>query len=95
METQERWKTIPEFPEYVISNKGRVANKNGFLKSFKLSGGVTLSRDGWKTRLSVKKLMKKVWGIDMERHGCDLARENKPPQVDFAKALATVRNYGL
>lgn len=54
----EKWRTIPEFPNYVISNKGRVANKNGKMLSGKV---VKLSRDGWQTKRVVLRIMAQVW----------------------------------
>lgn len=57
--SDEKWRTIPEFTDYVISNHGRIANKAGTLK--KSGEHVKLHRAGYGVRKSVKKLMKEIW----------------------------------
>lgn len=59
--TEEKWRTIPEFPNYVISNHGRVANKvSGEIKAIVRNKMVRLSRNGWIANRSISTLMK-VW----------------------------------
>lgn len=57
---KEKWRTIPEFPNYVISNKGRIANKKGYLMTIN-EDSVRLSRANWKGNRGVKKMMKQIW----------------------------------
>lgn len=62
-QTEEKWRTIPDYPRYVVSNRGRVATKKegkiltqnkGFVYLFSTSGGFC-------SRLSVSKIYHKVW----------------------------------
>ncbi len=57
----EKWRTIPEFPNYVISSHGRVANKNGTQKMMNKRGAVSLSKSGFKTERSVHQIFKTLW----------------------------------
>lgn len=59
---KELWRSIPGFPEYVVSSTGRIANKNtGHLKSVNSRGRVTLHRSGWKTKRLATRIFKDVW----------------------------------
>lgn len=60
-ESEEKWRTIPDFQNYVISNKGRVANKNGTIKKISANGYVKLSSNGFFSIRSLNALMKKIW----------------------------------
>ena len=57
----EKWRTIPDFPDYVISNQGRVANKAGTLKKISARETVELHRSGYSANKRVKALLKLVW----------------------------------
>jgi hypothetical protein len=60
-QTAEKWRTIPDFPAYVISNKGRVANRQrGTIKAIS-DGIVRLSAEGWTASRSHRRLMREVW----------------------------------
>lgn len=61
----EKWRTIPEFPSYVISNKGRVANKSGVMLKIK-DGNVRLHRKGFSSRRVVLKLKNEIWQLSLK-----------------------------
>lgn len=58
----ELWRTVPGFPAYVVSSRGRIANKTtGILKSISPGGRVYLHRDGWKTGRLATRIFNDVW----------------------------------
>jgi hypothetical protein len=59
----EKWKTIPGFPNYAISNRGRVARKrDGYLLT-RNGRMVRVSHDGKERKRNVPAMMEELWGI--------------------------------
>lgn len=58
----EKWRTIPDFPNYVVSTNGRFANKNtGNELVVNIRGQVCLCRCGFEGKRSASKLYNQIW----------------------------------
>jgi hypothetical protein len=77
MQTTEKWKTIPGFPNYAISNRGRIARKrDGYLMAMD-GTKAKLSHDGKEGRVSQYMLMEELWGVPHPLKGIKQREERK------------------
>jgi len=58
-----KWRTIPEFPGYVVSDEGKIAHKEGWLLVVSNNGLVVFKdADGKRVYRSPVKIHAAVWG---------------------------------